>query len=79
LKISRLEQQMMTSGKNIESSIDKPTVWSNLSTLSPRLLSDSTRCVSEWLEKITFVWHQDVAQQLRYRCAAKNFSGGKKL
>jgi len=56
-----------------------PTVWSKVSTLSPCLLSDSPRYVSECLEKITFVWRQDAAQQLRYGWFSKNFSGGKKL
>jgi hypothetical protein len=44
-----------------------PTDWSNFSTFSWCLLSDSLRYVSECLEKITSVWRQGAAQQLRYR------------
>ena len=63
----------------LRSRIDGPTVWSKSSTLSPCLLADSPRSVSECLEKITFVWRQRVAQELRYKPLTKNFRGGKKL
>jgi hypothetical protein len=48
-------------------SIDRATVWSKGSTLSPCLRSDSRRHVANCLGKITFVWRQGAAQQLRYQ------------
>jgi hypothetical protein len=55
-----------------------PTVWSKFSTLSPCLLADSPRSVSECLEKITFVWRQGVAQELRCKSFSKKFQRRKK-